>query len=55
MFPSDLVLTAHEERLSWMDTPAGRYSREWRKHNEIDRLKERLSQVRQSLKVATAQ
>jgi hypothetical protein len=55
MFPFDLALIAHAERLAWMDTPGGRYSREWLKHDEIDRLKERLSQARQSLKVATAQ
>lgn len=55
MFPQDLAHVAQGERLSWMESPQGRFRREWQKQQEIDRLKERLSQARQSLKVATAQ
>jgi hypothetical protein len=55
MFPQDFAFIGERERQSWLESPGVRYRREWHKHREIDQLKERLSQARQSLKVATAQ
>ncbi len=55
MFQQELASIAQRERLLWMETPEGRHRREWQAIREIDRLKERLSNARQALRVASAQ
>ena len=55
MYPQDLARMVYSERLALFDTPRARYLREWEKQAEIDRLKKRLTSVREALKVATAQ
>jgi hypothetical protein len=54
MFQHDLATATVRERLRWFDSPEGQYRREWMAYKEIDRLKQRISEVRQSLQVARA-
>jgi len=53
--PLDTVRLIHLERLTAFDSPEARFRREWAKQSEIDRLKARLTRVREALRVATAQ
>ncbi len=55
MHPQDLATIVLRERLAAFDTPEVRFRREWEKQSEIERLKQRLTRVREELKVATAQ
>jgi hypothetical protein len=55
MFPQDWPRMAQGELLARMESPEGRFRREWHQYREIDRLKARLTQVRAALKVSTAQ
>ena len=54
MFQVELASVAQRERLLYLETPEGRFRREWFAYREIDRLKERLSDARQALRVASA-
>ncbi len=55
MYSQDFATIVLRERLEAFETPQVRFRREWEKQAEIDRLKERLTRVREALKVATAQ
>jgi len=55
MHLQELVSIVHRERMAAFDTPEVRFRREWEKQSEIDRLKARLTRVREALRVATAQ
>lgn len=54
MFQVELASAAQRERLMYLEFEEGRYRREWLALREIDRLKARLSDARQSLRVASA-
>ncbi|HMO53128.1 MAG TPA: hypothetical protein PJ994_01365 [Tepidiformaceae bacterium] len=55
MFQQDLATVTLRERLQTLDSPEGKFRREWMAYREIDRLKQRINEVRQSLQVARAQ
>lgn len=54
MFQVELASIAQRERLMYLETPEGRFRREWFAYREIDRLKSRLNEARQALRVASA-
>jgi hypothetical protein len=54
MFQQDLATVTLRERMQWFDSPEGYYRREWLAYREIDRLKQRITEVRHALQVARA-
>lgn len=54
MIDVEIARATQRERLASVETAEGRFRREFFAYQEMDRLKERLSEVRQSLRVAQA-